>query len=248
MNSKNITAALLGTFVLFQSAFSQTKEMTPAATDAATNAPAAVEMAPTNAASTAMEPAVVATTDTNAASMAAAPAPTTNTVATSIQLQDVQLTLAIESLAHQAGINYLLDPKIGYAQPDKNGQIKAEPTLSIRWEHVTYEQALLALLDNYDLQLVEDKKTGIARITTKDPSAPPALITRVVQLKYTGTSNMVAAIESAFTDKRSKVLPDTRSSQLVVVATQPEQDSVDMLINELDKPTRQVLIRSEERR
>jgi type II secretory pathway component GspD/PulD (secretin) len=159
-----------------------------------------------------------------------------------IQFQDVPITTAIENLARQAGINYLIDPKIGYGQLDQNGQVKAEPTLSIRWENVTAGQALMALLDNYGLQLNEDRKSQIARITAKDPTAPPPLITRVVQLKYANSSNMVDSIQASFTDKRSKVLPDVRTSQLVVVATEREQEALDALINELDKPTRQVLI------
>jgi type II secretory pathway component GspD/PulD (secretin) len=159
-----------------------------------------------------------------------------------IQFQDVPITTAIENLARQAGINYLIDPKIGYGQPDQNGQIKAEPTLSIRWENVTAGQALLALLDNYGLQLNEDRKSQIARITAKDPTAPPLLITRVVQLKWVSASNMVGAVQASFTDKRSKVLPDARTSQLVVVATENEQEVSDALVNQLDKPTRQVLI------
>jgi general secretion pathway protein D len=44
------------------------------------------------------------------------------------------------------------------------------------------------------------------------------------------------------TDKRSKVLQDPRTSQLVVVATENEQEALADLIIELDKPTRQVLI------
>lgn len=159
-----------------------------------------------------------------------------------IQFQDVPLTVAIENLARQAGINYLLDPKIGYGQPDQNGQIKPEPTLSIRWENVTAEQALLALLNNYDLQLVEDPRTKIGRISVKDPTAPAPLITRVIQLKWASTSNMLVAVQGALTDRRSHVLGDTRTSQLVVVATQGEQDGVDEMVNQLDKPTRQVLI------
>ena len=181
-------------------------------------------------------------TTTNETAGAAKPQTTEPPTIPLIQFQDVPITTAIENLARQAGINYLIDPKIGYGQPDQNGQIKAEPTLSIRWENVTAEQALMALLDNYGLQLIEDRKTQIARITTKDPTAPPPLITRVVQLKYASTSNMVDSVQASFTDKRSKVLPDVRTSQLVVVATEKEQEALDALINELDKPTRQVLI------
>ncbi|HTY86692.1 MAG TPA: secretin N-terminal domain-containing protein [Candidatus Acidoferrum sp.] len=176
---------------------------------------------------------------TNATEAAAAAVPATIPL---IQFQDVPITTAIENLARQAGINYLIDPKIGFGQPDQNGQVKPEPTLSIRWENVTAEQALMALLDNYNLQLVADRRTQISRITTKDPTAPPPLSTRVIQLKYAGTSNMVSSIQAALTDKRSKVLPDARTSQLVLVATENEQEAVDKLIEELDKPTRQVLI------
>lgn len=225
-------------------------QATPAmAASADTNATAA---ATASSAGTNAAPAMTTPTATGTSSVASAPAETTpagtnaaTPVAASIPLiefQDVPLTVAIENLARQAGINYLLDPKIGYGQPDANGQIKAEPTLSIRWENVTAEQALLALLNNYDLQLVMDPRTKIGRISIKDPTAPPPLITRVVQLKYASTSNMVQSVQGAFTDRRSHVIPDVRTSQLVVVATQPEQDAVDILVTELDKPTRQVLI------
>ncbi len=159
-----------------------------------------------------------------------------------IQFQDVPITTAIENLARLADINYLLDPKIGYGQPDQNGQIKPEPTISVRWENVSARQALLAVLDNYNLQLVEDPKTKIGRISIKNPNAPPPLITRVIQLKYASVSNIEVSVESALTDKRSRVVPDSRTSQLVVVATENEQDAVDTLVEQLDKPTRQVLI------
>ena len=159
-----------------------------------------------------------------------------------IKFSDVPITTAIENLARLANINYMLDPKIGYGQPDANGQIKPEPTLSIRWENITAENALLALLDNYGLQLTHDKSTGIARISMKDPAAPPPLFTKVVQLKYAGVDTIMDSIKSVLTDKRSKVLPDTRTSQLVIVATDPEQQAVETLVTQLDKPTRQVLI------
>ena len=244
----------------------------PAAPAVSTNESPAVAASSETAGATATNPPVVAATGTNESPAAAAsnetagaiatnppvaaatgtnesPSMTTNTPQAAaaatiplIQFQDVPITTAIENLARQAGINYLLDPKIGYGQPDVNGQIKPEPTLSIRWENITAQQALLALLDNYNLQLVEDRRTRIARITTKDPTAPPPLSTRVIQLKYASTSNMVDSIQASLTDKRSKVLPDMRTSQLVVVATEQEQEAVDTLINQLDKPTRQVLI------
>jgi hypothetical protein len=129
--------------------------------------------------------------------------PDTNAPVAVIQFQDVPITAAIENLAHQAGINYLLDPKIGYNQPDKNGQIKSEPTLSIRWKNITARAALLALLDNFDLQLVENPNDGLARITLKNSDTPqiyasPDLdgkITRLIQ-NVIGTfgTNMIIGV------------------------------------------------------
>jgi type II secretory pathway component GspD/PulD (secretin) len=252
MNSKILTAVLLGMIVLRQSASCQ-----PTSDTTDTNSPPAVIVASSNetvsvvadtnppaadttAVMTNSEPApAVAAADATAAATVVSNAPASIPL---IQFQDVPITTAIENLSRQAGINYLLDPKIGYGQPDANGQIKTEPSLSIRWENITAKQALLALLDNYGLQLNEDRQTGIARITVKDPTAPPPLETRVVQLKYSSVSNMMDSVQAALIDKRSRVLADTRTSQLVVVATQPEQDAVDTLVNQLDKPTRQVLI------
>src|SRR5579859_7241130 len=219
------------------------------ATTTETTAPVAANAAAMPAASTGTSsPSAAGSNDTASVTASSTPAMTKNAgpsgvestnetagttsnapVVLPIQFQDVPITTAIENLARQAGINYLLDPKIGYGQPDQNGQIKAEPALSIRWENVTAEQALLALLNNYDLQLVMDPRTKIGRISIKDPTAPPPLITRVVQLKYASTSNMVQSVQAAFTDRRSHVFPDVRTSQLVVVATENEQDEVDQL-------------------
>jgi type II secretory pathway component GspD/PulD (secretin) len=227
-----------------------TNSVTTVTTVATTNSAATV--ATTNGATTVATTETVTSPATNVApveALAAEVAPAAAPVVPAapvgiplIQFSDVPLTTAIENLARQAGINYMLDPKIAYGEPDQNGVVKTEPTLSIRWENISAENALLALLDNYGLQLIRTQNTGIARITIKDPSAPPPLITRVLQLKYASVSNMVEAIQSTLTDKRSKVIADNRTSQLVLVATDPEQEAVDILTGQLDKPTRQVLI------
>jgi type II secretory pathway component GspD/PulD (secretin) len=220
--------------------WTNTPPMTAAGTNSTplyTNEPAAAEA--TNAMAAATLPDAAATNSAPADTTPAVPAVVAIPL---IQFSDVPITTAIENLSRQAGINYMLDPKIGYNQPDASGQVKVEPQLSIRWENISAENALLALLDNYGLQLISDKKTGIDRITMKDPLAPPILITRVIQLQYASISNMLDAVQSTLTDKRSKVIGDHRTSQMVVVATEPEQAAVDTLIKQLDTPTKQVLI------
>jgi hypothetical protein len=91
----------------------------------------------------------------------------TNIIPT-IQFQEVPIMTGLDNLARAAGVNYTLDPQISYGQPDKNGQIKAEPVLSLRWENVTAMQAFVALCENYDLVIVQDSATGIVHIKPKN--------------------------------------------------------------------------------
>src|SRR5262245_24330822 len=130
MNAKLAALTFVG-LVACSSALAQTN---PAA-----DAPAGESPAPAAATPAAATPATPA---------AETPAPTTPATATPagtnpgaviplIQFQDVPLTTAIENLARQAGINYILDPKVGYGQPDeRTGAIKVQPNISIRWENL----------------------------------------------------------------------------------------------------------------
>jgi type IV pilus assembly protein PilQ len=213
---------------------------------AAPSAPAPAE-APAPATTNA-EPAQAAA-PTESAAPVSAEAPTGLTTAKApdaviplIQFQEVDLTVAIENLALQAGLNYILDPKVTYGRTGPDGKPAPQPKISLRWENLTAEQALMALLSTYNLQLIEDPKTRVARITVKDPAAPPPLLHKIIQLKYAGPSNVLASVQSALTDKRSKVVPDVRTSQLVVVATEPEITAIEEMLARLDAPTKQVLI------
>jgi type II secretory pathway component GspD/PulD (secretin) len=159
-----------------------------------------------------------------------------------IVMDEVPLTDAIRNLARQAGLNLMLDPKINFGQPGPDGKMNVQPMVSVRWEDVTAQEALGALLANYNLQMVVDPKIKIARITVKDPAAPEPLATKVFQLKYASPTNMLESISTALTDKRSKAVADVRTSQVVVLATQKELTEVEGLIEKLDTPTKQVLI------
>ena len=204
-------------------------------------APAAAQVAANDAAQPAAAASNPPAAEAPAAAKTSSPAQP-GAVIPLIVMDDVPLTDAIRNLARQAGINYLLDPKIGFGQLGPDGKPAPQPSVSIRWENITAEQALNALLDNYTLQRVDDSKTKITRITTKDPAAPPPLMTKIIQLKYASPSNVVASVTATFLDKRSKVMPDNRTSQIVVLATEPEMADVEQLVERLDTQTKQVLI------
>ena len=146
MKLKTLLAGLLATFLLQHTVLSQTNEAAAdqpavaADTNVTTSRPSTTTP-PKPPTHRTPPPRAVAVADaaTNAPADVAGPVSTSIPL---IQFQDVPLTTAIENLARQANINYLLDPKINYGQPEANGQIKAEPNLSIRWENITAEHAL----------------------------------------------------------------------------------------------------------
>jgi hypothetical protein len=73
-----------------------------------------------------------------------------------IEMEKVPLTDAIRQFARQAHLNILLDPRLSAAPFNSM-------TISIRWENVTAREALLALLDNYGLELVESPRSVPSR-------------------------------------------------------------------------------------
>jgi type II secretory pathway component GspD/PulD (secretin) len=237
---------------------SATAAVTPAPADAGTNAaPAAPAEAGTNPtvvhaeATPAVTPAAATPADAAPASgpVASTSASTNNAAAQRdpnatiplIVMDEVPLTDAIKNLARQAGLNYMLDPKINFGAPGPNG-VNPQPMVSLRWENLTADQALAAVLANNNLVIIEDPKTRIARITVKDPAAPDPLITKIIQLKFAYVTNVVGNVQNVLQDKRSKVSSDVRTSQLVVLATEKELVGIDELVTRLDTPNKQVLI------
>ncbi|PYI88293.1 MAG: hypothetical protein DME26_03860, partial [Verrucomicrobia bacterium] len=83
-----------------------------------------------------------------------------------IVIDEVPLTDAIRNLARQSNLNFQFDPRITATN---------QPTVSIRFENVTAAEALQAVLENYNLSLIRDPRTRIARITPRDPKADEPL-------------------------------------------------------------------------
>lgn len=240
MKSKIVT--LIALLACAFAGYGQTTNTAPA--EQTEPAPAATTPAPAADADPASATAATTNVTTTAEPQANTPLPDnldSGAIIPLIVMDDVPLTDAIRNLARGASLNYMLDPKIGFGQPGADGKAMPQPMVSLRWENVTAQQALYALLANYNLQLTEDPKTKIARVTVKDPAAPDPLVTRVFQLKYASPSNIIESV-SATLEKRSRAVADTRTSQVVILATEKEQAAVEKLIDKLDTPTKQVLI------
>jgi type IV pilus assembly protein PilQ len=156
-----------------------------------------------------------------------------------LTFNDADLNDVIKSLARQAKLNVLFDPAL---TAPIEGRPLSQPKVSFRLENVTARQVLEAVLRNHGLQLQQDRETLISRITARDRNEP--LMNRVFQLQYSSPSNLVTVIKAAFPSPpgRLQVIPDARTSQLVIMAVRNEMEAAEALIKKLDTPTRQVLI------
>ena len=163
-----------------------------------------------------------------------------------LAFDDTDLVDLIKILARQADINVLFDPKISGGIISTNtpdGRPAASPyrVPAFRMSDVTPEQAIEAILSNYNLQLVRDPRTRIARVTQRDEKQPDPLLTKIIQLKYSNPTNIMSAI-APILSTRSKAAGDQRTSQIVVSATDKEWESITSIVNSLDTATKQVLI------
>lgn len=90
----------------------------------------------------------------------------TNAAVAVIQLTDAPLDQAITLLANQAHLKF---ESIESLINSRDGHVV--PVVSFRWKNLTPRQALVALLDSYDLTFVEDPSTHELRIKVK-PQTP----------------------------------------------------------------------------
>lgn len=92
-----------------------------------------------------------------------------------IQLDRVPLGDAIRNLARQAGLNYILDPRVP-GSTFGPGRINRAPAVTASWTNFTAGAALEALLREHKLMLVKNPNTTVTRIIPADSrvNAAPA--------------------------------------------------------------------------
>ncbi len=201
---------------------------------------------PTNAAPPAPTPITgVSTTPVNPVDLAAAAQPEEPEELIKVLTfgPDVTLESAIKHLARQAGINIYVDASILPSTPGPDGK-PVQPNPSVRWENVSARDALDELLDIYQLELTYNAKTKVFRVVKKSTEVPR--FTYVYQLRFANPTNMVTVISNNFAGPSgAKAIHDTRTSQIIVNATEKDLNAVSNLLTQLDLPTKQVLIEAQ---
>src|SRR5262245_50427795 len=84
-----------------------------------------------------------------------------------IAIGDVPLPYAIQNLARQAGLNYILDPRVpgsGFGP----GRTAVKPPVTARWTNVSARAALSRILQQHKLTMVTNPATTVARIAPAD--------------------------------------------------------------------------------
>jgi hypothetical protein len=81
----------------------------------------------------------------------------TNEVVPLIVIDDVPLEDAIRNLARQVRLDVMFDRKVIRA-------FEHDSNISVRWENLTAQQALTALIDNYSLVMVEERTGTSAEV------------------------------------------------------------------------------------
>ena len=85
-----------------------------------------------------------------------------------VEFRDVPITAAIENLARQAGINYMIDPYRCQKLTGSEAEHIPEPDVTFRLENVTAKDVLERMLNVRNFALIEDPLTHIARIAPSD--------------------------------------------------------------------------------
>jgi type II secretory pathway component GspD/PulD (secretin) len=141
------------------------------------------------------------------------------TVIPLIVMNDVPLLDAIQNLARQAGINYIIDPRVltNYSQ-----------TVSVRLENKSAEQALNMVLTNHDLSMINNPATTVTRIAHQkqnvkpvDPSQVGNDTSRAIPLIVMDEVPLADAIQNLARQARLDVTVDPKVSQPPVNARGP---------------------------
>jgi Flp pilus assembly secretin CpaC len=160
---------------------------------------------------------------------------------------DESVPEAIRTVAAKGKMNISIDPAVAVAcQPlGKGPDNKEMPALTNKvvetWQNITVRGALEALMAPRGLMLVQYSNTPIPTVTFKPTNEP---ISRVITLKYANVTNLASVLTNAVS-AAIKVKEDTRTSSLIIRATEKEFEAIEALLAKLDVPTRNVLIEAQ---
>lgn len=160
------------------------------------------------------------------ASGSAASAPEVTVEEGQYNFADVEVALALSTLARRAGVSLIVgDNVIG--------------KVTVYLENVSPKDAMRLIAESKGYVFQEEK--NIVKIVTKEAAENVPLEMRVVTLKYAKAEDM-AKVLNDIKSTRGKVQVDTRSNTLVLSDTAPNLAKILPVVEALDAQTTQVMI------
>ncbi len=164
----------------------------------------------------------------------------------SLALDEQPLSVVLQQLGESAGVNLIVD-----------GEINA--TTSLRLQRVNWREAFNLLVAQHSLQVIE--QDGIVLVTpgttadsgeSADPApvvATPKLQTEMFTLRYADATELKKTLESSsqsnpLLSSRGVLGLDVRTNTLLIQDEPHRLESIREVIQQLDIPSRQVLIES----
>lgn len=85
-----------------------------------------------------------------------------------IKFTDVPITTAVVNLAHLTGsnLNIIVEPGLFTDSANSNGKSIPEPKVTLKWTNITARDALVRVLQENNLVMVQDKFSTVSFITT----------------------------------------------------------------------------------
>jgi len=162
---------------------------------------------------------------------------------------EVPVIQALQMMARLSNMSIQFDPQVRTGARRIVGtnvlEIPSIATNTVNladFRDVTAQQAMEAILENHGLMMMPNQRTGVNTVTFKDPTAKEPMFTHVLQLKYSNPTNMIPILQGTLGDPRSRVTPNARTGQLIIYSTQRELGQITNLVEQIDIPTKQVLI------
>lgn len=145
-----------------------------------------------------------------------------------MQFQDARLTVILEALARQAGVNIVISDRVD-----------SDRRLTMSLEGVPWREALDVIVKSTGYVWIE-QDYNIIRVVGED-DVQRDLQTRVFRLNYTDGDSITSIIGAALSTD-GNIVHDSRTNSLVVTDTPVNLDAVVAILDELDRRTQEVQI------
>ncbi len=149
----------------------------------------------------------------------------------SLNVEGVSLRNTLQLLANKLGKNLLIDPEV------------QDTTLRMSLDEISAEDAFRAILESNDLSFRE--MDGNILYVGSLSKIGAQMVVRNIPCKYAFAKDLAGILEKMVVSEYGAIMADERTNTLIIKESPGLISKMERLIQQLDKPTRQVYIQAE---